>query len=195
LDLDASGFLDADEIARDVRMRRGLFDMMDANSDGKLFGEEVESYVRLRGEPEALTCRVCVYDTGSGFFQALDKNNDGRLSEREMRMMEHALRDLERDEREGVTLEEPARRFHIEFVRGEYQLFGPSASDVGQLPAFNRGFRPGPVWFRRMDRNNDGDLTWLEFLGHREDFYHLDADSDGLIDPIEAASLGDETRP
>jgi hypothetical protein len=39
-----------------------------------------------------------------------------------------------------------------------------------------------------MDRNNDGDLTWNEFLGHREDFHRLDADGDQLIDPTEAAA-------
>jgi hypothetical protein len=38
-----------------------------------------------------------------------------------------------------------------------------------------------------MDRNNDGDLTWNEFLGPREVFHKLDADGDGLLDPVEAA--------
>ena len=64
------------------------------------------------------------------------------------------------------------------------------AKSVSQLPAFNRGLPAGPIWFQRMDRNNDGDLTWQEFLGHREDFYALDADRDGLIDPEEAEQAG-----
>jgi hypothetical protein len=37
-----------------------------------------------------------------------------------------------------------------------------------------------------MDRNNDGDLTWKEFLGPRHVFDQLDTDHDGLIDPQEA---------
>jgi hypothetical protein len=44
----------------------------------------------------------------------------------------------------------------------------------------------GPIWFQRMDRNLDGDLTWKEFLGPRHVFEELDADHDGLIDPKEA---------
>ena len=44
----------------------------------------------------------------------------------------------------------------------------------------------GPIWFQRMDRNQDGDLTWKEFLGPRRVFEELDADHDGLIDPFEA---------
>ena len=38
-----------------------------------------------------------------------------------------------------------------------------------------------------MDRNNDGDLIWNEFLGHVELFHELDADHDELLDPQEAA--------
>jgi hypothetical protein len=44
----------------------------------------------------------------------------------------------------------------------------------------------GPLWFQRMDRNQDGDLTWKEFLGPRRVFEELDTDHDGLIDPKEA---------
>jgi hypothetical protein len=43
-----------------------------------------------------------------------------------------------------------------------------------------------------MDRNNDGDLTWNEFLGPREVFHRIDKDGDGLIDPQEAADATDE---
>ena len=53
--------------------------------------------------------------------------------------------------------------------------------------SFNTHISAGPKWFLGSDRNNDGDLTWNEFLGHREDFHALDADRDGLIDPIEAS--------
>jgi Ca2+-binding EF-hand superfamily protein len=191
LDTDGNGYLDAEEVQTDVRLRRGLFDMIDADGDGKVFGEEVETYVRLRGEPEAIACRVNVYDTGSGFFQSLDHNNDGRIGQREMRSIDQTLQSLQRDDRNGVALEEPARHFHVEFVRGGYRLFGPTDEMVSELPAFNRGVPVGPVWFQRMDRNNDGDLTWREFLGHREDFHRLDADADGLIAPDEA-EMADE---
>jgi hypothetical protein len=38
-----------------------------------------------------------------------------------------------------------------------------------------------------MDRNQDGDVSWKEFLGPRHVFEELDTDHDGLIDPEEAA--------
>jgi Ca2+-binding EF-hand superfamily protein len=186
LDADGNGYLDDIEVETDVRMRRGLFASIDADGDGKLFSQEMEDYIRGCGEPAAMTCRLNVHDTGSGFYQRLDANSDGRISERELRTLEQSLSDLNRDGQGGVTLEEPARHFHIEFVRGAYRLFGPTEAISATLPSFQRAKRSGPVWFQRMDRNNDGDLTWNEFLGHREDFHRLDADQDGLIDPAEA---------
>jgi Ca2+-binding EF-hand superfamily protein len=186
LDADGNGYLDAVEVATDVRMRRGLFESIDADGDGKLFSQEMEDYIRGCGEPTSMTCRLNVHDTGSGFYQRLDVNSDGRISERELRTLEQSLSDLNRDGQSGVTLEEPARHFHIEFVRGAYRLFGPIEAISAKLPSFQRAGRAGPIWFQRMDRNNDGDLSWEEFLGHREDFHRLDADQDGLIDPREA---------
>ncbi len=45
----------------------------------------------------------------------------------------------------------------------------------------------GPKWFRKMDRNRDGDISRREFLGPRAAFERLDADGDGLITAKEAA--------
>jgi Ca2+-binding EF-hand superfamily protein len=49
----------------------------------------------------------------------------------------------------------------------------------------------GPEWFRRMDRNRDGDVSWREFLGPLAAFKNLDADGDGLITAAEAAMAGE----
>ena len=46
----------------------------------------------------------------------------------------------------------------------------------------------GPNWFRRMDRNRDGDVSRREFRGPRAQFDRLDRDRDGLIDAAEAAA-------
>ena len=44
----------------------------------------------------------------------------------------------------------------------------------------------GPLWFRKMDRNADGDVSEREFLGTIEQFRKLDRDGDGLLSPEEA---------
>src|SRR5207302_449119 len=85
LDVDANGYLTRDETMDRTRFERELFDLIDADGDGKIFVDEMKQYVRARAEPVAATARVNVYDTGRGFFMALDSNADGRISERERR--------------------------------------------------------------------------------------------------------------
>jgi hypothetical protein len=77
---------------------------------------------------------------------------------------------------------------HLEVIRGTFQLFGTGMAGESTVPrnVVQPRAAVGPVWFQRMDRNMDGDLTWKEFLGPRHVFEELDANHDGLIDPMEA---------
>ena len=187
LDADANGYLTREETADSIRFQKELFDLMDADGDEKLFADEMKEYIRARTDPSATSCRMNVYDTGYGFFMSIDGNADGRVSVREMRHAAESLAQLERDGKPGVSQKEPVRHFHIEFVRGSFQLFGASEQLTAQTPAFQQRRPSGPIWFQRMDKNNDGDLTWNEFLGPREIFHQLDTDHDSLLDPQEAA--------
>ena len=187
LDADANGYLDRDEVAARVRFQRELFDLMDADADDKVFVDEMKTYVQARAEPAASTCRGNVYDTGNGFFMALDANADGRVSEREKRKAAQSLVQLDRDGKAGIGEKEPTRHFHIEFARGSYRLFGASEQLVSLTPAFQQRTPTGPIWFQRMDRNNDGDLIFDEFLGPLGIFDELDIDHDELLDPQEAS--------
>ena len=188
MDGDANGYLEPVETQQRTRFARGLFEAIDFDGDGKIFGEEMEEYVRVRSEPAATTCRVNIYDTGHGFFMALDSNGDGRIGVRERRESARSLALLDRDGESGVAMREPVRHFHVEFVRGSYRMYGSMNESAGDTPAFQQRSEFGPLWFRRMDRNGDGDLVWSEFLGRRDDFHRLDADHDGLIDPLEAVA-------
>jgi hypothetical protein len=155
----------------------------------------MKEYVLALSEPAAATCRINVYDTGHGFFTALDANADGRVSEREKRQAAVSLARLERDGSPGIQQHEPVRHFQIEFGRGTHQLFGSSEQPAAQTPAFQRRQLTGPIWFQRMDRNNDGDLIWNEFLGPRWVFDQLDGDGDELLDPQEAAKWRAKPAP
>ncbi|HET6426039.1 MAG TPA: hypothetical protein VFG20_20275 [Planctomycetaceae bacterium] len=194
LDQDNNGYLDRDEAMLRERLGRQLFDQIDADGDNKIFGEEMKEYIRTRGEPMANTCQVTVFDDGAGFFSALDTNGDRRISMREMRYADKTLATMQRDNQPGLGDKEPSRRYRIEFVRGVFNPFGnPDRPVVNPLmpqqPVAQTRPRPvGPIWFQRWDRNNDGDLTWREFLGPRDVFEQLDADRDELIDPKEAAA-------
>ena len=193
LDTDNNGYLDKEETMSRERFGRGLFDQIDADGDGKIFGEEMKEFIRARGEPVATTCQVTAFDDGAGFFSALDTNGDRRLSMREMSHADKTLSKMERDGKPGLSSQEPARRYRIEFVRGVFNPFGNPERTVNvrmpqQAVAILKPRPVGPIWFQRWDRNNDGDITWREFLGPRDAFDQLDADHDGLIDPKEASA-------
>src|SRR5262249_28999813 len=52
----------------------------------------------------------------------------------------------------------------------------------------------GPLWFRKMDRNGDGDVSRTEFPGKKEEFDAIDADGDGLISLEEAEAWDKKMR-
>ena len=52
----------------------------------------------------------------------------------------------------------------------------------------------GPLWFRKMDKNRDGDVSRREFLGTDEQFRQIDADGDGLISAEEAERYDAQRR-
>jgi Ca2+-binding EF-hand superfamily protein len=188
LDVDQNGYLDRDELKENIRFQRGLFETIDTDNDGKIFWPEMEAYVRSRAEAAATRCDIVLHDLGHGFFEALDLNHDGRLGLRELRAAPDTLRRLRKPGQTVLRPNDPPKRLHLEVVRGSFQLFGTGPTGESTVPQIIAQPRTpvGPIWFQRMDRNQDGDLTWKEFLGPRHVFEELDTDHDGLIDPKEA---------
>src|SRR5262249_30553143 len=188
LDADQNGYLDRDEVKENVRFQRGLFEAIDTDGDEKIFWPEMERYVRSRAEVAATRCDIVLHDFGHGFFEALDLNRDGRIGGRGIRAAPATLRALCKPGQLVLRPTDPPRRLHLEVIRGSFQLFGMGGLGESTVPRIVAQPRTpvGPIWFQRMDRNNDGDLTWKEFLGPRHVFAALDTDHDGVIDPQEA---------
>lgn len=185
IDGDANGYLDRDEVANRQLFERYLFDAMDSDGDDRVFASEMFNYVRAYTEPASTSCQITLFDMGSGFFQTLDSNSDGRISIRELRQIEQNLLAACNDN--GMINPSRAKKaYRIEIQRGGVSLFGRVDRPEVESPAALLKPPSGPVWFQRMDRNSDGDLTWDEFLGPREVFHRLDIDQDGLIDADEA---------
>ncbi|MCA9135458.1 MAG: EF-hand domain-containing protein [Planctomycetales bacterium] len=187
IDVDANGYLDRDEIADHQRFERYLFDAMDKDGDDRVFADEMMDYVKEYTEPASTTCQVTLLDTGNGFFQLLDGNADGRISIRELRACESTLLAIAGDEAE-INPSRMTASYRIEIKRGGVSLFGRVDRPTAETPAALLAPPSGPIWFQRMDRNGDGDLTWDEFLGPRDIFHKLDQDQDNLIDRSEASN-------
>lgn len=193
IDVDANGYLDREEVAEHQRFERYLFDAMDGDEDDRVFAEEMLSYVEAYTEPASTTCQVTLLDTGNGFFQMLDQNADGRISIRELRECEQRLVEASSGE-PAINPSRLTKAYRIEIVRGGVSLFGRVDRPSAETPAALIKPPSGPVWFQRMDRNGDGDLTWDEFLGPREIFHQIDADRDDLIDETEATQATEESK-
>jgi Ca2+-binding EF-hand superfamily protein len=136
---------------------------------------------------------LVVSDQSRGLFDLLDADRDGRLSVREMRQAPKLLERLDRDGKGYLTRQDVPRSYRLALRRGPAGAGG--AADVAA--AVNRylgGYRAeaggeasaGPLWFRKMDRNRDGDVSRKEFPFSDEEFRKIDTDGDGLISREEA---------
>ena len=188
-DLDKDGSLDRSE-AEKGRFFLGFFDSGDRNADGKLSRAELSAYLERSFDLGLSRVSLNVADEGRAFFEILDGDRDGRLGRRELRGASKSLKPFDRDGDGRVRLAEIPRTSRMAIGRGPYSpnLRG-GGFDTYDSPTPLRPSSKGPevAWFRRMDRNRDGDVSPAEFLGTPDDFRKLDADGDGLIDGPEAA--------
>jgi len=164
----------------------GLFSAADKNGDGMLERKELAAFVALAGEAGTASVTVTVDDSGRNLFGLLDGNGDGVLSAREARTAWSRVAPLLKGGK-MLAREDLPRRVALRISEGDGMANGRFARPTGfGQPATARFNGAAPGWFRKMDRNNDGDISPSEWLGTDEEFKRLDADGDGLISAAEA---------
>jgi Ca2+-binding EF-hand superfamily protein len=200
-DRDNNGYLDMDE-ARQSPFFRNTFKLMDRDGDGKLFEKEMLAYLdqmeALQNGARNSCVSMTLSDQGRGLFDLVDTDHDGRLSVRELRQMVKLVDQLDRDGDGQISRNEIPRSYRLDFRKGPAndQFNGRVFAVPVNGRAMGRG-QPapartrGPLWFRKMDRNRDGDVSRREFLGSDELFRKIDTDGDGLIS-VEEAERYDE---
>jgi Ca2+-binding EF-hand superfamily protein len=182
---------------------RNAFKMMDLNGDGKVTEMEMISFLdkmqQYQDKARASSASLAVADQGRGLFELLDTSKDGRLSVREMRNAVKLLDQLDHDRDGMLSRTEIPRSFQLALAVGPInnnnQLRGAVVFRAG--PGMNTpspAQRAGPVWFFKMDRNRDGDVSRREFLGTDEEFRRIDTDGDGLISLEEALKADRQFR-
>ncbi len=198
LDVDGNGYVDTTEAQRNPTFS-AIFSLLDQDGDGKVFEKELTAALDEVDELSEAAARgilsLEVEEAGRGLFGLFDANGDGRLSLREIRALPTLVERFGKNRDGGISPNEAPRRFQVTFSRG---LTGAVAPLQAPLRMAGQSAPPpaiGPLWFQKMDRNRDGDVSRREFLGTEEDFRRLDLDGDGLIDvhEAEAAGKGDAT--
>ena len=139
-------------------------------------------------------------DEGRALFGMLDLDRDRRLGAREVLETFARVSACDRNRDGRVTPDEIPHHIRLVLDRGDLSfLLAPPAGGAAVVVSPGATSMPprsrpaaGPSWFRKMDRNRDGDVSPREFLGTREQFDRLDRDHDGLLSPDEAeeASAG-----
>jgi len=191
-DADNNGYLDPLETQNNVFFQN-VFALIDRDKDEKLFERELIAFIDERVESSRSRTVLSILDQGHNLFDILDINGDRRLGQREFAMAIGRLKMWDENGDGQLAQSEIPRHFRLSF--GPEGLGLPGTQAAAAAPAAtNRGTTvpvSGPVWFQKMDRNRDGDVSRREFLGRLADFDRIDANGDGLIESQEAQAASD----
>lgn len=181
-DQDQNAYLDATEfgiVGLDVPLGR-----IDLNGDEKIERAEMVAYLDRDAFTSQSQLVMSVAADTRTLFSVIDRNADQRLTIREFKEIGERLQYLDGNRDGTIETNEIAHEYRLLFSMGRPRVFQQAMSMQQNRNAPAPRATPStaaPDWFRKMDRNQDGDLSWREFLGRRVIFDKLDQDQDGLI--------------
>lgn len=175
---------------------RTIFGAADADGNGKLTKAEFDAYFDLQDSFRNVALSVTPAVQTPTLFQLLDENRDSRLSVRELRTAWTRLLALEPGNADVVTRAAIQPSVSLRLSRNLERYYVNQVQDIRGVNPNQQVLIPqkGPVWFRKMDRNADGDVSRIEYLGTRAEFDAIDTDHDALISLEEAEAWDKRMR-
>jgi Ca2+-binding EF-hand superfamily protein len=180
-DADANDSLDENELMNVPD--RPEFSVLDSDRDGKISAAEFDGFFLQRARVAAVQLVLEASDQGADLFTTLDRNFDRVLTPRELQAAPELLATEDRDGDGYLGGVEMSYSLVLELSRGGSRAVQNAPAGAMRTAAEPqvKGDRQGPAWFLKMDRNRDGDVSLLEFLGSRDTFRKLDKDANGLL--------------
>jgi Ca2+-binding EF-hand superfamily protein len=186
-----------DLVGPQYQFLRVAFDPADLDGDGKLTRAEFDRYFALQQKTGLLGLSLTHTVRVPNLFALLDGNGDGRLGVKELRTAFARLQPLEPSGGAEVTRAILQPSASVRLGNSFYGTDANGAAVTADPLTLGRMNPPtaGPVWFHKMDRNGDGDVSRGEFLGAKAEFAKLDTNADGLISLEEAEAFEAKARP
>lgn len=188
-DRDRNGYIDMEE-ARQSDAFQNSFAQFDDDSDGKLFQEEVHSVFESHAAAARCRIHVSIRDCGRDLMEILNADRNQSLTEHELAAAAERVELWDTDGNSVISSYEIPQLYQITFGPGKPQI--PGVQFPGQSvtmpagPSASASGATGPVWFGKLDRNSDGELSRREFPGSRTEYQALDRNSDGRVTAGEA---------
>ncbi len=186
-DTDKNQYLEKAEVEKSGEFNAENFTQADGDSDGKLVAKEIENAIARRRLTEGSAIRATLTAGTDALFASLETVRDGRLNSRELRQAAANLKALDDDGDGRLGPLEISTSVALVVQRGATAGTAGVAPQQPQMPT-SESAAAGPDWFARTDINRDQELSRREFLGTSEQFDRLDTNSDGYLDPKEAAA-------
>jgi Ca2+-binding EF-hand superfamily protein len=165
-----------------------VFRLADRNGDNTLTRAEYQAFLDIQQKLVTRSLVVSLLDRGHSLFDFLDADHDHRLSKRELLTAWDRISPWADTKTHSIDFDRIPHQYQIVIRHGKPEQ--PEADPGAASAARPESRLRGPIWFRKMDRNADGDVSRAEFLGSDEQFRKLDLNGDGMIDLQEAEAAG-----